>query len=181
VRRPGAAGRAGGPADALAPGVRGDGEAPTAIEAVVRSERGELRFRPGSGVEDLRGARWDTDGELAVLEIEVRDGILASEAYPNPLERLWSALRAPHAGDLTVSLAPGFECVDWGAATHVGGGSHGSLHRGDSLVPLLALGLEQGGLSSRDQWSLRDLAGLVLGHFGLAPHGEASLAAGGSR
>jgi hypothetical protein len=171
----------GKPAEAAAPGVRGAGQAPPWLEAVIRSERGELRFRPGSAVADARGARWDIEGELAVIDAEIRDGSLAEDDYPNPLERLWSALRNPYAGDLIVSLQPGFECVDWGGATHVGGGSHGSLHRGDSLVPMLSVGLEGEPLDPRQQWSLRDLAGLVLGHFGLERGDRRSLAVKGAR
>jgi hypothetical protein len=168
------------PVDAGSPEARGTGEAPPELEAVVRSARGELRFRPGSEVVDRRGGRWDVEGELAVLEAEVRDGALTGEAYPNPLERLWSALRSPYSGDVLVSLAPGFECVDWGGATHLGGGSHGSLLRGDSLVPLLAVGLETHDAFAREQWTLRDLAGMILGHFGLEPLADAP-GAGGRR
>jgi hypothetical protein len=157
----------GKPVEDAAPGARGSGSSPTSLEAVVRSKLGELRFRPGAAVEDDRGGSWDFDGELAVLDAEVRDGALVSGIYPNALERLWSALRGPSAGDLIVSLEPGFECVDWGGATHLGGGSHGSLHRGDSLVPLLRVGLEADTGDRGGPWSLRDLAALVLGHFGL--------------
>jgi hypothetical protein len=171
----------GNPADAGAPGVRGSGRVAGGLEAVVRSARGELRFRPGSTVEDSRGGRWDFEGDLGVLAAEVRDGILISDAYPNPLERVWSALRCSFAGDLIVSLAPGFECVDWGGATHLGGGSHGSLHRGDSLVPMLSVGLDSDSLGSRSQWSVRDLAGLILGHFGLERDGNTSVPVKGSR
>ena len=52
------------------------------------------------------------------------------------LRRLWAALTCPGAGDILVSAAQGYEFVDWGGADHVGGGSHGSLRRGDSLGPL---------------------------------------------
>jgi hypothetical protein len=67
-----------------------------------------------------------------------------------------------------VSLALGYECVDWGGMTHVGGGSHGSLHGGDSLVPLVMCGLEPGIQETREQWKLCDVAELVLSHFGVA-------------
>ena len=80
----------------------------------------------------------------AALEATVEDGRLRSETYPDPLARVWSALSAPHAGDFVVSLAPGFEAVDWGGVTHAGGGSHGSLHAGDSLGPLLFVGCGPG-------------------------------------
>ena len=77
------------------------------------------------------------------------------------------ALSAPHAGDFVVSLAPGYEAVDWGGVTHAGGGSHGSLHAGDSLGPLLFVGCGPGDAGEREQWTLRDVAPVVLEHFGL--------------
>ena len=55
---------------------------------------------------------------------------------------MWSALTCPTAGDVLLSAAPGFEFVDWGGADHLGGGSHGSLHKSDSLGALLWCGLD---------------------------------------
>jgi len=148
-------------------------------EAVVETARGELRFRPGSHLSDRRGARWDVEGELAALSLRPVDGTLDDAEYPDGLARLWSALTAPNAGDLLVSLEQGYECVDWGGSTHVGGASHGALHAGDSLGPLVLCGLEAGVEDAREQWALRDLAGLVLDHFGLA--GDASVGAAEAR
>jgi Type I phosphodiesterase / nucleotide pyrophosphatase len=150
--------------------VQREGTGPPAeggIEAVVERDGLELRFHPGTEVADLRGMRWDLDGDPSALDGAVRDALFVSDTYPDALGRLWSALVAPHAGDVLVSLAPGYECVDWGEATHVGGGSHGSLHRGDSVGPLLTVGLERGIDGRREQWTLRDVAGLVLDHFGI--------------
>ena len=92
---------------------------------------------------------------------------IASADYPDGLARLWSTLNAPNAGDVVVSLETGYECVDWGGTSHVGGGSHGALLAGDSLGPLLLCGLEPGGGETREQWTLRDVAGLVCDHFGI--------------
>jgi Type I phosphodiesterase / nucleotide pyrophosphatase len=139
------------------------------VEAVVRRDGAELRFRPGGAVRDLRGGEWQIEGEPRALEAVLEDGRIASFEYPDALSRLWSALTAPHAGDLVLSLALGYECVDWGGASHVGGGSHGSLHRGDSLGPLLFCGCGPDDPREREQWSLRDVAGVVLEHFGLEP------------
>ena len=85
-------------------------------------------------------AAGSVEGDLEALEAQVEDGRLRSETYPDPLARVWSALSSPHAGDFLLSLAPGYEAVDWGGVTHAGGGSHGSLHAGDSLGPLLFVG-----------------------------------------
>jgi hypothetical protein len=142
-----------------------DGPGP---EAIVERDGAELHFHPGSQETDYRGASWDLDGDPGVLGIEPRDGRIRSADYPDGLERLWSTLNAPHAGDVVVSLSTGYECVDWGGTSHVGGGSHGALLAGDSLGPLVLCGLEPGVEELREQWTLRDVAGLVLDHFGIA-------------
>jgi Type I phosphodiesterase / nucleotide pyrophosphatase len=135
--------------------------------AVVERHGEEVRFRPGEGVSDLRGGSWQLEGELAVLEAALDDGRLRSETYPDPLARVWSALTAPHAGDFVVSLALGFEAVDWGGVSHAGGGSHGALHAGDSLGPLLFVGCGPESADEREQWTLRDVAPVVRAHFGV--------------
>jgi hypothetical protein len=136
-------------------------------EAIVESDRGELRFRPGSQTADTRGAGWDLEGDRAVLGLAASDGALTSNEYPDGMARLWSALRAPNAGDILVSLLQGYECVDWGGASHVGGASHGALLAGDSLGPLILCGVDSD-IEPRRQWALRDVAGLVTDHFGVA-------------
>ncbi len=132
-------------------------------------ERGELRLRflPGTRAADLRGGRWDVEGDLAALDARQEDGVLLSEAYPDALARVWAALGAPHAGDFVLSLEPGYEAVDWGGVSHAGGGSHGALHAGDSLGPLLFVGCGPDDAGEREQWALRDVAPVVLEHFGL--------------
>jgi Type I phosphodiesterase / nucleotide pyrophosphatase len=135
--------------------------------AVVERPGERLRFRPGGEVADLRGGDWEIDGDLSVLAAEIDGGRLRSEDYPDPLARVFSALTAPHCGDFLVSLEPGFEAVDWGGVTHAGGGSHGSLLAGDSLGPLLFVGCGPESADERDQWTLRDVAPVVLEHFGL--------------
>jgi hypothetical protein len=136
-------------------------------EAVVRGARGELRYVRGGELEDLRGNRWSVEGDLAALGAEVQDGRLISPSYPNAFERVWSALRCPTAGDVLLSAAPGYEFVDWGGADHVGGGSHGSLHRSDSLGALLWCGTGPAARDAPEEWSLRDVAPMVRGHFGV--------------
>jgi len=136
--------------------------------AVVERGGETLRFRPGGEIADQRGGRWELDGETAVLAARVEDGRLRSDEYPDPLARVWSALTAPHAGDFVVSLALGFEAVDWGGVTHAGGGSHGALHAGDSLGPLLFVGCGPESAAEKDQWTLRDVAPVIREHFGLS-------------
>jgi hypothetical protein len=62
------------------------------------------------------------------------------DEYPNGRERVEAALRNPNAGEVLVSAAPGWEFSDLAGGNHSGGGSHGSLDAGDSLVPMLSVG-----------------------------------------
>jgi len=136
-------------------------------DAVVERGEARLRFRPGSQVTDLRSASWDVDGDLSVLSLREKGDRLDSDEYPDPFARVFAALSAPHAGDFVVSLALGYEAVDWGGVSHAGGGSHGSLHAGDSLGPLLFVGCGPEHAGERERWALRDVAPVVLDHFGL--------------
>jgi len=136
--------------------------------AIVESARGRLEFRPGGKIADERGRSWDIEGDIEVLEASLDGDSFRSTAYPDPLSRVHSAVLAPQAGDFVVSLAPGYEAVDWGGVSHAGGGSHGSLHAGDSLGPLLFVGCGPADPSLRPQWALRDVAPVVLEHFGVA-------------
>ena len=131
-------------------------------EAVVRSDRGELRFTPEGGLIDTRGRSWSVDGDYAALDLDIADGRVTSREYPDALGRLWSALECPHAGDVLMSASPRYEFVDWGGADHVGGGSHGSLHRDDSEGVLLFCGIDA---EEREEWSVVDVTRLVLDHF----------------
>jgi type I phosphodiesterase/nucleotide pyrophosphatase len=131
----------------------------------VAGERGRLTFRPGGPYRDERGLQWSVEGDLACLDLTDRDGTLCSGDYPDPLRRLWSALRCPRTGDVLLSAQPGHEFTDWGGQDHVGGGSHGSLHRCDSLGVLLAAGVELP--EQAGGWSIEDVTPLILEHFGV--------------
>jgi hypothetical protein len=62
-----------------------------------------------------------------------------------------------------VSAAPGFEFADLAGRHHAGGGSHGSLRRGDSEVPMLTIGLDL------QPQSIVEIAPAILQHFGVQP------------
>jgi hypothetical protein len=136
-------------------------------EAVVQSAQGELRFAAGGELAGPRGWRWSVEGDLGVLGLSVEDGRVRSRTYPDALRRLWTALSCRNSGDVLLSAAPGYEFADWGGSDHIGGGSHGSLHRHDSLGVILACGLEGAGPPEREQWSIEDVTPLALEHFGV--------------
>jgi hypothetical protein len=134
---------------------------------VVWTPRGALTFAPGDGVTDARGNGWAVDGQHAALDLFVSGGEVGYGDYPDALRRLWSALTCPRAGDLLLSAEPGYEFSDWGGADHVGGGSHGSLHRCDSLGVLLTCGVGPAHRADGAQWSIEDVTPMVLDHFGV--------------
>jgi len=103
-----------------------------------------------------------------VLAAAVHDGRFETPDYPDALARVWSALRCQNSGDILLSAAPGYEFVDWGGADHVGGGSHGSLHRTDSLGALLWCGTGPDTRTVREQWSLRDVTPMIPVAFRVA-------------
>jgi predicted AlkP superfamily pyrophosphatase or phosphodiesterase len=111
-------------------------------EAVARRGGEELRFRPGP-------AGWQTTGDPSILD------------HPDALYRSWAALENPNAGELLVSAAPGWEFADLGGRHHAGGGSHGSLVAGDSIVPVLTVGVDA------EIARITDVMPAVLDHFGV--------------
>jgi hypothetical protein len=134
-------------------------------EAVVARGGEALRFAPGEQVADLRGRRWTLSGELGVLDLHARDGVVRSAGFPDALARVWDATECEPAGEVLLTAAAGVEFADWGGAGHVGGGSHGSLSAGDSYAPLICCGVE--GSLTREEWSIADVAPLITRHFGL--------------
>jgi predicted AlkP superfamily pyrophosphatase or phosphodiesterase len=114
--------------------------------AVARREGGELRFVPSP-------EGFSLEGDATVLD------------HPDGPQRAWAALACPNAGEVLVSATAGWEFTDLGGRHHLGGGSHGSLLAGDSIVPVITTGL--GPPPAR----LVDLYPAILGHFGVEPPG----------
>ena len=141
-------GRAPGPR-ALAE--RLDGE-PSAEVVLFREDGAAVARRDAEEVRlDLSPAGERLDGDASILD------------HPDGVARAVAALRCPNAGDVVVSAAPGWEFADLGGGHHRGGGSHGSLEAGDSLVPIVTVGL-----ATDMPRSVVDVAPLVLSHFGVA-------------
>ncbi len=129
---------------------------------VVRRRGGEMRMRvAGDGVA-ISGDR----------------DLLDPDDYPAAAARIAGLLGSPRAGDVVISARPGFEYRDAGGSHHVGGGSHGSLHACDSLVPLITVGFEAGAALG-SQPSITDLAPMIERHFGVEPAGGRAAAAAG--
>ena len=92
--------------------------------------------------------------------------MLSCDHYPDALARVWAALTCRTSGDVLLSAEPAYEFPDWGRRAHVRGGSHGSLHRVDSLGALLFCGVDAPPERADGCWSIADVAPMVLAHFG---------------
>jgi hypothetical protein len=101
--------------------------------------------------------------ELRILDGAILEGDASILDQPDAVARATAAVRCPNAGEVVVSAAPGWEFEDLGGRHHRGGGSHGSLVAGDSLVPVIAAGVE--GMATPA--SVVDVAPAVLAHFGV--------------
>ena len=146
-----------------------------AHEVVVAASNraGQVYLLPGARVDAASLAR-RLDGFAAVdvtLRREGNDIVARLDGEDVPGEKLehpdavWrarSALADPNAGELLVSAAEGWELTDLGGRHHAGGGSHGSLVAGDSIVPLVTVGL------TAEPQRITDIAPAVLEHFGVA-------------
>jgi len=113
--------------------------------------------------DDAVVARRDGAELRIVGEGRVLDGDPAILDQPDAVARAVAAVRCPNAGEVVVSATEGWEFEDLGGRHHRGGGSHGSLVAGDSLVPILTLGVN-GPVPA----SIVDVAPAVLAHFGVA-------------
>ena len=144
------------------------------VVVVASNRAGQVYLRPGAHVEAADLAR-RLDGFPAVdvtLRLEGNDMVARRDGEDAPVEKLdhpdavWrarSALANPNAGELLVSAAEGWELADLGGRHHAGGGSHGSLCEGDSVVPLLTIGVDAS--PSR----ITEVVPAVLAHFGVEP------------
>jgi Type I phosphodiesterase / nucleotide pyrophosphatase len=143
------------------------------VVVTASNRAGQVYLLPGSRVDaaELAGR---LDG-FAAVEVTLRregDEILARRdgadapaemlEHPDAAWRARSALANPNAGELLVSAAEGWELADLGGRHHVGGGSHGSLVAGDSVVPLVTVGLKA------DIRRITEVAPAALAHLGVA-------------
>lgn len=114
-----------------------DGKTATVMSGV---HDGKLYFRPEGDAVDPYGHSWFIDGNHDILDIDISDNNITYSDYPDALARLYASL-ASHKGDyLAVSAKPGYEFKGESSPTHVGGGSHGGLHKQDSSVAMIVCG-----------------------------------------
>lgn len=104
-----------------------------------------MRFKAYGDWIDPYRQKWTVQQDLGVLDLKANaaDHSLSFGEYPDALRRLSGALHS-HPGEfLVVTARPGYEFADRLSPKHPQGGGHGSLHRIESLVPLIIAGTNQ--------------------------------------
>jgi hypothetical protein len=146
---------------------------PSAPGYTIQTARAALEFwKSGDGPEPARdglGAGWSWRGDLQVIDAYVDAGEIVWGDYPNAFERIAGALDHPHSATIWVTAKPGCEFEVPEADAHLGGASHGALHRLESLCPVIVAGPARVDLP-RHLRSI-DIAPLCLALLGLeSPH-----------
>ncbi|NGQ94091.1 alkaline phosphatase family protein [Brevibacillus sp. SYP-B805] len=113
--------------------------------AVVRAGGSDRTFRycKGGPLRDAYGTQWSVQGDEGVLDLRIDGHTVTYQAYPDGMARLYGALFSQDIPVIVVNAAPGYEFLSECSPTHQGGGSHGSLHQRDSMIPLLIVGSAQ--------------------------------------
>ncbi|MGE8205752.1 alkaline phosphatase family protein [Heyndrickxia sp. NPDC080065] len=101
---------------------------------------GQLHFHPEGEYFDEYKQSWFLEGNADILDLSITDKRIQYGDYPDALARLYSSFFSHEGNYLIVSAKPGFEFIGEGSPTHIGGASHGGLHKEDSLVSMIVTG-----------------------------------------
>ena len=138
-------------------------------EGVIASARGELRFAPGRRRCATRAARrWTVGGDLDVAAWRrSSDGVIdMPTTTPTGCARVVGGADLPDVRRRAAERRARLRVPRLGRRAHVGGGSHGSLHRVDSVGVLLMAGVDPPPeRADGDTWSLVDVAPMAVSHF----------------
>lgn len=102
----------------------------------------EIYFEPSGPYKDIYGLTWDITGEWVVLDLLEQKGVLQYGDYPDVLSRLYGALYSQDLPMIVITARPRYEFKSRYYPMHLNGGSHGSLHKFDSMIPLIVAGTE---------------------------------------
>lgn len=124
----------------------------------------ELTFSPkGTYVDDYEQS-WRIAGNASNLDLKVtNEGRIQYQDYPDALARLHGALHSQGGRVIIVDAKPTYEFIEEHSHDHAGGGAHGSLHKVDSIVPIIVTGTNKLPESNRlvdvKKWILQLLGG----------------------
>lgn len=132
------------------------------INVISIDHKGAFSYKPNGEYQDQYGQTWSLQGNINILDLKInKDNIIMYNDYPDALARLYSSFHSHPGNYLVVNAKPGFEFVGEGSPTHIGGASHGSLHKQDTYFPMIVAGTDQKPKHERildmKEWILRIL------------------------
>jgi predicted AlkP superfamily pyrophosphatase or phosphodiesterase len=139
---------------------------------VTTADRGRLWFQreevgSTNAATDRYGNGWTFEGQLACVGATVTaNGQLEFDDYPNAFERIEGAF-FDRSGSIWITARPGYEFCLPACAAHEGG-SHGALHKLDSVSPLIVAGVPEE-VQVREHPRSIDIMPLCLQMLGIAP------------
>ncbi len=119
------------------------------IHVISGEKEGKLSFQPEGEYFDQYKQTWTLDGTTDILDLEIKNKKIIYGDYPDGLARLYSSFFSHEGEYVVISAKPGYEIIGEGSPTHVGGASHGALHKDDSFVPMIVTGTESTPKSKR--------------------------------
>src|SRR5699024_3095927 len=109
------------------------------IESGMRE--GTLHYSPGGEYSDVYQQTWHMRGNPELLDVTLSsDNKISYGDYPDGLARIYGALHSQPGRFVVVNAKPGCEFKAQSTPFHLGGAAHGSLHKQETLVPLVIAG-----------------------------------------
>ncbi|WP_236694914.1 alkaline phosphatase family protein [Peribacillus butanolivorans] len=132
------------------------------IQVISGATKEVFQFKPGGPYKDVYDQTWYIKGNSAILDLDIKSNHhITYRNYPDGLSRLYGALHS-HKGDfLIVDAKPGYEFIGESSPEHAGGGAHGSMHKDDSLTPMIVTGTDK----SIDHLRIVDIKSWILDIF----------------
>ncbi|BFH14043.1 hypothetical protein J6TS7_17970 [Paenibacillus dendritiformis] len=103
-----------------------------------------MQYQPDGPYTDSYGSAWTITGEEAVVDLRIQEQEIQYGDYPDVLARLYGALHSQDVPMIVITARPRYEFKSRFYPVHLNGGSHGSLHKYDSDIPLIVAGTSHG-------------------------------------
>lgn len=115
------------------------------VQVISEGHKGILQFKPGGPYKDIYNQTWSINGNHDILDLDIDEHYQISyRNYPDGLSRLYGAIHSQKGDFLITDAKPGYEFIGESSPEHAGGGAHGSMHKDDSLIPLIITGTDKG-------------------------------------
>jgi len=114
------------------------------VSVISSDKQGKLFFKPNGKYTDLYNQTWHIEGDFNLLDVTyLHNSILTYGDYPDALARLYGAVHSHDGKYIVVNAKPGYEFQSQLTPLHLSGAAHGSLHKQESLVPLIVAGTNE--------------------------------------